>query len=240
MTLRAILSLALCSLAPEPLTAAELQADIPRIFQARVDPLAPTERRAMIGHSWTEGCPVPLDDLMAIRLNHWGYDDTVRQGVLVVHRKVSGEVVEAFRTLFDAGFPIERIQPYETYGIGEYAASNATVGFYCRPAQDSPSVFSWHAYGLAIDLNPMTNPYRDPKGWWPAGSDTNSSRNQVMPGLIAPRSAPVAAFLAQGWAWGGTHTASPDYMHFGKVTLGDEPNPLNRNIWVDRLRYTPD
>jgi hypothetical protein len=222
------------------LALAEARAEPSRAFQARIAPLSAAERAGMAGRSWNEGCPVPLDELVAIRLNHIGYDDTVQDGVLVVHRKVGTEVVEAFRALFGMGFRIERIQPYETYAIGQYAPSNATVGFYCRPAQDNPSIFNWHAYGLAIDLNPMTTPYRDPRGWWPVGSDPNSGRRRVAPGLIAPGSDAVTAFMQQGWAWGGTHATNPDYMHFGKVTLGDEPNPLNRAVWVERLRYAPD
>jgi hypothetical protein len=235
MNLLAGLGLPLCLLA-----LAEARAEPSRVFQARIAPLSAAERAGMAGRSWNEGCPVPLDDLVPIRLTYIGYDDTVQDGVLVVHRKVGTEVVEAFRALFGMGFRIERIQPYETYAIGQYAASNATVGFYCRPAQDNPSIFSWQAYGLAIDLNPMTNPYRDPRGWWPVGSDPNSGRRRVAPGLIAPGSDAVTAFMQQGWAWGGTHATNPDYMHFGKVTLGDEPNPLNRAVWVERLRYAPD
>ena len=136
----------------------------------------------MSGRSWHEGCPVPLDDLVSIRLDYVGFDDAVHDGVLVVHRKLAKETVEIFGELFAAEFKIERMQPYEDFPVGEYAASNDTVGFYCRPAQDDPKDFSSHAYGISVDINPLTNPYRDPKGWWPAGS--NGERNRSAPGLL--------------------------------------------------------
>jgi hypothetical protein len=117
----------------------------------------------MKGRSWHEGCPVPLDDLAAIQSSYLGYDGDVHEGVLVIHKRLVDAVIAMFRELFDAKFRIERMQPYEDFPVGEYAEHNDTVGFYCRPAQDDPSIFSWHAYGLAVDLNPLTNPYRDPK-----------------------------------------------------------------------------
>jgi D-alanyl-D-alanine carboxypeptidase len=209
----------------------------PATFRASIEPLSAGEQDRMKGRSWNEGCPVPLADLVAIHLNHIGFDHAVHDGVLVVHRRLAKEVSEVFHALFDAGFQIERMQPYEDFPVGEYAASNDSVGFYCRPAQDDPSTFSWHAYGVAIDLNPMTNPYHDPRGWWPKGSDGDRARSAT--GLITARSTAVQVFMAHGWAWGGLDNAAPDYMHFGKVTIGGGSDPLKRQVWAERLEYAP-
>lgn len=206
-------------------------------FQAMVAALTDEQKSKMSGRSWNEGCPVSLEDLVSIDLKYFGYDGAVHDGVLVVHRRVSKEMVAAFGELFDAKFPIERMQPYEDFAVGEYAASNDTVGFYCRPAQDNPTIFSWHAYGLAIDINPMTNPYHDPKGWWPAGS--NGERKRSALGLLDAGSDVIGIFMNHGWQWGGTENP-PDYMHFGKVTVGDDDNPLKRSVWAARLEYAPD
>ena len=212
------------------------QADEARTFQASIEVLTPDQREKMSGRSWHEGCPVPLDDLVSIRIDYVGFDDAVHDGVLVVHRKLAKETVEIFGELFAAGFKIERMQPYEDFPVGEYAASNDTVGFYCRPAQDDPKDFSSHAYGISVDINPLTNPYRDPKGWWPAGS--NGERNRSAPGLLTADSEAVRIFMRRGWIWGGL-LDPPDYMHFGKVTLGAEANPLQRPVWASQLRPAP-
>lgn len=217
-----------------PQTAPADQADG---FTSTIEPLTPARKEKMTGLSWHAGCPAPLEDLVSIQLKHYGFDGAVHDGVLVVHRRVAGEMVAAFGALFAAKFPIERMQPYEDFAVGEYGASNDTVGFYCRPAQDNPDIFSWHAYGLAVDINPMTNPYHDPKGWWPAGSDGN--RDRKAPGLLADRSEPVRIFMKHGWQWGGMEDP-PDYMHFGRVTVGEDDNPLKRKVWAGELRYAPE
>jgi hypothetical protein len=136
-------------------TLSAAQAEPARTFQANIDALTASQRDKMTGRSWHEGCPVPLDDLVSIHLDYVGFDDALHDGVLVVQRKLAKETVEIFGELFAAGFPIERMQPYEDFPIGEYGASNDTVGFYCRPAEDNPKIFSSHAYGISVDVNPM-------------------------------------------------------------------------------------
>jgi hypothetical protein len=168
-----------------------------RTFQASVDVLTPAQRDKMKGRSWHEGRPVPLDDLVSIHLNYVGFDDAVQDGVLVVHHRLAKETVEIFGELFAPGFPIERMLPYEDFPIGEYGASNDTVGFYCRPAEDNPKIFSSHAYGISVDVNPMTNPYHDPRGWSPAGS--NGDRNRSVPGLLNAESEVVRIFMRHDW-----------------------------------------
>ena len=168
-----------------------------RTFQASVDVLTAPQRDNMKGRSWHEGRPVPLDDLVSIHLNYVGFDDAVQDGVLVVHHRLAKETVEIFGELFAAGFPIERMRPYEDFPIGEYGASNDTVGFYCRPAEDNPKIFSSHAYGISVDVNPMTNPYHDPRGWSPAGS--NGDRNRSVPGLLNAESEVVRIFMRHDW-----------------------------------------
>jgi hypothetical protein len=108
MNVRAPLLVAICL---SVLSAA--QADEARTFQASIDVLTGSQRDKMNGQSWREVCPVPLDDLVSIHLNYVGFDDAAHDGVLVVHRKLAKETIEIFGELFAAGFPIERMQPYE-------------------------------------------------------------------------------------------------------------------------------
>lgn len=187
LDVRAVLLLAVCIPALGP-----ARADEARTFKATVDVLSPVHREKMNGRSWQEGCPVSLDELVSIQLNYVGFDGGVHDGVLIVHRKLARETIEIFGELFAAGFRIERIEPYEEFPTGEYAAHNDTVGFYCRPAQDNPRVFSSHAYGISIDVNSKTNPYHDPRGWWPAGS--SGDRDRSAPGLLNAGSEAVKIF----------------------------------------------
>ena len=125
------------------------------------------------------------------------------------------------------------------YGSRVYAEKNDTVGFYCQPAQDDPGEWSSHAYGYAIDLDPLLNPFHDPKeGWWPPVAAKNAARDGVA-GKVAPGSVPFAIFAAHGWAWGGFYAGDEDYMHFFKVTGGSEAPPPERPYAASRLEYRP-
>ena len=85
-------------------------------FKGTVSPLSPDLRARMTGVSWHRGCPVPLRDLRLLTLRHRGFDGTVRTGELVVHEDVAGDVVEVFRRLFAAGYPIRKIRLIDAYG----------------------------------------------------------------------------------------------------------------------------
>jgi hypothetical protein len=171
--------------------------------------------RARMTASWRPGCPVAIDDLRLLTLDHWGYDGVEHAGELVVHRDHADAIVRVFRSLFAARFPIERMDLVDVFN-GDDAAStraNNTAGFNCRSVVGRPGVWSEHASGLAIDLNPLVNPYtldpniRDPE------LAPYLDRGQEAPGIVRPGDAAVVAFAAEGWTWGGSWQ-SPDYQHF--------------------------
>ena len=171
--------------------------------------------RARMPHSWRPGCPVAFDDLRLLSLDHWGYDGVERRGELVVHADHADAIVNAFHALFDAGFPIERMQLVDVYGGDDFAstADNNTAGFNCRAVVGRPGAWSEHAYGRAIDVNPLVNPYLGE----PRVNDPRLApyldRSADVPGTIRAGDVAVNAFAAAGWKWGGTWP-TPDYQHF--------------------------
>ena len=114
----------------------------------------------MTGVSWRPGCPVPLERLRRVTLSHWDFAGKARSGVLIVRDDVAEEVVMVFGQLFRERFPIRRIRPVDEYDGDDFTSIEAdnTSAFNCRAATGS-SEWSHHAYGLAIDLNPLENPY---------------------------------------------------------------------------------
>lgn len=90
--------------------------------------------RARMPYSWRPGCPVSLDELRLLTVDHWGYDGAEHQGELVVHADHAEGVVSAFRALFAARFPIERMELVDAYGGDDHASTlaNNTSGFNCR------------------------------------------------------------------------------------------------------------
>jgi D-alanyl-D-alanine carboxypeptidase-like protein len=190
---------------------ATVPASPPTRFRARIEP-APAERMT---ESWRPGCPVALKDLRLLTLTHWGFDGEVHRGKLVVHADEAHAVTEAFRVLFRSRFPIKRMQLVDVYGGDDdrSMAANNTSAFNCRTVEGSSS-WSEHAYGRAIDINPIQNPFVQEGRVSPAAGSRYLDRSRRAKGLIRAKDAVVRAFAAIGWGWGGYWTSSKDYQHF--------------------------
>ena len=117
-------------------------------------------RAQMTGVSWHPGCPVGLSDLRLITLTYRGFDGRDHAGRLIANRDAAAALVAVFRRLYAARFPIRRMEPVDRYGGDDYRSIEAdnTSSFNCRDATGSTR-WSNHAYGRAIDVNPIENPY---------------------------------------------------------------------------------
>ncbi|MFE5804835.1 M15 family metallopeptidase [Streptomyces sp. NPDC056491] len=175
-----------------------------------------TVPRDKLGTTYRPGCPVPPERLRLIRMNHWGFDGRMHQGELVVHEDVVAPVLRVFTKAFDARFPIRRMRVTAAYGGSDAAAmaDDNTSAFNCRPVTGDPSRLSRHAWGDAIDINPVENPYVDVQGTsHPPNGRTHLDRSRVDPGMITPDGVVTRAFREAGWYWGG-RWSPPDYQHF--------------------------
>lgn len=184
-------------------------------FRGSARPLTTEERAAMTGPVWREGCPVGLDDLVVLELDRWTFDGNVRPGRLVVAASVADAVLQAFADLFDARFPIERMDPIEAFGGDDDASmdANNSSAFNCRFVGGTQT-WSQHAHGTAVDLNPVQNPYVRGSTVAPPAGAAYLDRADLRPGMVT-RPGPVEeAFAAIGWGWGGDFSSSRDYQHF--------------------------
>ena len=200
-----------------PVPAAQPAAADEPTFSATVTTVPEDYRAQMIGVSWQPGCPVPIDDLRIIEMNHWGFDGTVHEGGrLMVHEDVADEVVAAFGEVFDARVPIRRMERIEQYGGSDDAsmAADNTSAFNCRPITGSPGRFSIHSYGKAIDINTVENPYVRGTTVLPPAGVEYLDREDVRPGMIVKNDAVVKAFKNRGFEWGGDWHSLKDYQHF--------------------------
>ena len=185
-------------------------------FRATVSELPGNLRETMTGVSWRPGCPVELDELRLVRASHWGFDGRVRTGRIVVHRDVARDVATVLRRLYAARFPIRRIVPVDAYGASDFRSIEAdnTSAFNCRPVEGT-SRWSEHAYGRAIDLNPIENPYVDSDGTSShRASAPYLSRTRYRAGMAVEGGVVVRAFASVGWSWGGRWSGVKDYQHF--------------------------
>lgn len=173
-------------------------------------------KAADLPSSWRPGCPVGPEDLRKIELSFWGFDDQPHTGVLVVHATEVQAMTDVFRRLYERRFPIRRIEPIDVYGGSDEASTAAdnTAAFNCRNAVASgPPQWSAHAYGRAIDVNPLENPYILNGKVLPPEGAPYVDRTNVRPGMAVRGGELVNAFAASGWSWGGVWV-NPDYQHF--------------------------
>jgi hypothetical protein len=184
-------------------------------YEARIGGLPGSLQRTMTGSSWRSGCPVGLEDLRLITMPHHDLAGDVRWGHLVVHRQVAADVADAFGTIHDAGFPIERMRIVDRYGGDDdrSMADNNTHAFNCRRITGGSS-YSQHSYGWAIDINPVQNPYVRGDTVLPEAGRAYLDRGDVRAGMIVRPGPATEAFDALGWTWGGDWQSLKDYQHF--------------------------
>jgi hypothetical protein len=172
---------------------------------------------AELPRSWHRGCPVAPTELRRLRVSHWGFDGRVHNGTLVVNARAVTPLVRVFARLYAARFPIRRMRPIDAYGGSDERslADDNTAAFNCRYVI-GPGARRWsvHAYGLAIDVNPVENPYLEGGRVHPRAGRAYLDRSRRRPGMALRGGLLVRAFASVGWSWGGRWSGSPDYQHF--------------------------
>jgi hypothetical protein len=189
-------------------------------FHSTIRPLAPAERAQLTGEFWRAGCPVSLSGLRLLQVSYWDFAGTRQTGQLVVNARAAAPLARVFRQLYRVRFPIRHLSFAETYGpkSGRPRDRDISGSFECRRAVPSPcgsgtGRWSMHAYGLAVDLNPIENPYTGCGRTREPASVPYMNRSRLRPGMVTP--AVVRAFRSIGWGWGGSWSGSTkDYMHF--------------------------
>jgi hypothetical protein len=185
-------------------------------YRARILEIPAHVRERMTGVSWRPGCPVALDDLRLVRLTSWGFDRTAHAGRLVVHRTWARRIARTFRTLYDERFPVRRMRLVDAYDADDMRSMKAdnTSAFNCRYRNGVCCTWSQHAYGRALDLNPVENPYVFNGGFSPPNGAPFLDRSRHRRGMVHHHDTVWWAFHAVGWEWGGNWSGEKDYQHF--------------------------
>ena len=185
-------------------------------------PLPEQIRTRIIGTSYPENAknaPVSLDDLRYVHICYVDFDGEEQEGELIVHRLVADDILTVFYTLYTAKYPLESVHLVDDYGEAFddnlSMAANNTSAYCCRRVTGSRK-FSLHAYGLAVDINPVMNPYVNGKAVSPEAGAEYVDRSLALPGMIDHDDLCYRSFTACGWTWGGDFTGDPDYQHFSK------------------------
>lgn len=165
---------------------------------------------------WMPECPVELGALKLLELRHYDFNGAIQTGEMIVHNKIADRVLSIFQELLDRKFPIEKIKPIDHYGGNDELsmADNNSSCFNFRKIAGTDRL-SNHSYGLAIDINPVQNPYiRIGQGSViiePASGANFLNRHNERPGMLEPV---ASIFEKYGFIWGGRWDSPIDYHHF--------------------------
>lgn len=212
-----------------------IKESVEKVFE--YEPLSEEIKERIRGVSWKETVPYPLDDLVYIQVTYYGFDGKTHIGELIMHKLVAPEIIEIFKMLFEAKYPIEKVKLIDDYDASDEAsmADNNSSALCVRSITNQYNELSRHSYGVAIDINPIQNPYISSNMILPEAGENYQDRTNKRKGMIIEGDICYTAFVSRGWTWGGNWTSIKDYQHFQKDVdipiTGDIPE-----ISVDAVR----
>ncbi|MBQ8814391.1 MAG: M15 family metallopeptidase [Lachnospiraceae bacterium] len=181
-----------------------------------LSPITPDIEARISDISYPKDCPLPLRELRYLTVLHVGFDGLIHQGELVIHQEIAGVILEIFYQLYQSGYPIEKIRLIDEYNADDEAsmADNNTSAFCWRNITGTDTV-SLHGYGLAIDINPLYNPYVCNEIVSPSVSPYDREAGMVFsPYFMTDDDLCVRLFKSYGFIWGGDWSSPKDYQHF--------------------------
>ena len=176
----------------------------------------------MKGKSYPSNCTVSREKLRYLKVLHYTADGYIRLGEMVVNRAISQDVLDIFKILFENRYPIEKMVLIDNYRADDEKSmsDNNSSAFNFRFVQGT-QVLSNHSHGMAVDINPLYNPYvvKTNKGTLvsPKAGLPYADRKQKFLYKISADDLCVQAFKKRGFEWGGDWKTRKDYQHFEKT-----------------------
>lgn len=175
------------------------------------------------GLSYKEDCTIPLEDLRYLKVLHYGYDQQIYVGELMVNTGLAEDFLEIFKELYKNQYEIEKMRLVDDFGADDNWSieNNNTSAFNYRVSTLDGVTLSNHAFGCAIDINPLHNPYVTYYDW---GMDTYfdvsipymNREDTSLEHMINHDDLCYQLFIDHGFTWGGDWENPKDYQHFEK------------------------
>lgn len=169
--------------------------------------------------SYKKNCPLPLNELRYLRLLHRDFEGKTQAGEMICNAQIAEALVEIFRELYAKNYPIEKVRLIDEYEADDELSmrDNNSSCFNFRYVSHTNRI-SLHGYGLAVDINPLYNPYikvvDGKKIIAPANSVGYEDRTKKFAHKIEADDLCVKVFAAHGFEWGGSWEEEKDYQHF--------------------------
>ncbi len=194
-------------------------------FEAKIKPINKYIKQRMVERkSWHKGCPVPISDLRYIRVKHHNFYRGEKMGEIIVHKDVANDIVDIFSELYEIGYPIRQMRLISDFMGNDWKSIEAdnTSAFNCRKTSTKSGKWSKHAYGKAIDINPIENPFVSKRGRishiesYKYKKRIHRNNTFTDKAILLRNDKAVKIFKKYGWRWGGDFTTYRDYQHFWK------------------------
>lgn len=170
------------------------------------------------GGSYGRGCTTPREELAYLHVLHRNFAGQSQVGEMVCAKSVAAELLAIFRELYDKGYPIEKMFLVDEYGASDERSmadnNSSCFNYRSRPGMKTLSL---HARGLAVDINPLYNPYVKGSRIEPAAGSRYADRSLACRYYISKNDLCYKVFVRHGWSWGGAWRSAQDYQHFEKT-----------------------
>ena len=173
----------------------------------------------MQGKTYQPNDVIHRSDLRYLQVLHWDYDQQTHRGELICNKLIADKLINIFKELYRQHYPIEKIKLPDNYDADDekQMADNNTSCFCFRNVPDTKKL-SYHARGLAVDINTRYNPYvRYVNGKMvvqPKNGKQYADRNKNFSYKIAKGDLCYRLFVQHGFIWGGSWKTLKDYQHF--------------------------
>lgn len=185
------------------------------VFVSEPIPFEIQERMKVV--SLPQDARIDISDLRYLTLPYYDFEGQVQQGEMVCNVKIAKDLIAVFRELFEKQYQFCSIRLIDDFGGSDEASmlANNTSCFNYRTKSGS-SALSSHALGLAVDVNPMQNPFVKRGKVYPETATDFVDRNLDFAHKIDTQDACYKSFKAHGFRWGGLWRSAKDYQHFEK------------------------
>lgn len=182
-----------------------------------INKLTKEDLKKMSGKSYVPKKSIDPNKLRKLTISYVGFDEEDHIGQIIVNETVATEVIDIFKELYTAKYQIEKIKLIDEYDADDVISmdDNNSSAYNHRYIAGTKKL-SNHAMGLAIDINPIQNPYVKNDFVSPLAGKDYLNRNENKKGMVIKDDVCYNAFVSRGWTWGGDWKTIKDYQHFEK------------------------
>lgn len=188
------------------------------------EPVSDALRRYITGISFpADEAEITLEELRYVHILHYDFNGESAEGELICNSAIAQDLVEIFYELYRNEYQLESVLLIEEFDGDDTAsmAADNTSCFNYRPVPNTTKL-SKHALGLAIDINPLYNPYityneDGTENVSPENAAAYADRSSSFSYKIDEDDLCYKLFTQHGFTWGGNWNSSKDYQHFQKT-----------------------